>query len=379
MLKRLSASTMLASALVLGMPMAAHAFEITLSGDSEFKYQTWSDDEDNMGQANDSKMTNESHIIISAEKTSDSGLTYGTYYRIEAETGNGGSSNLKEDGHRLYVKGDFGQITLGGGAAGDTFYADVLDRMVNDEATSGEGLPGFNYFTAFATADETMSYHTPSFSGFKGGISVYDAGASSKGDVRELGLQYTADVMMDSAITLRYAHAQADDFAVNGSEGLSNDLDDDVDVGDAKAQSYGVDFTTGPFGFGISRNIVDADFESDTIPDQNIEVSNTGFAASYQASDALKITLGKVTSEAENSINSDAVFDGDITAFAADYTVAPGLTTGLTYSTWEGQNSFYGSNSGQCGPDNDDLRKCVKDADGKQSGNYTVLYMKVAF
>ena len=101
MLKRLSASTMLASALVLGMPMAAHAFEITLSGDSEFKYQTWSDDEVNTGGANDSKMTNESHIIISAEKTSDSGLTYGTYYRIEAEgLGANGDDNLKEDGHQ---------------------------------------------------------------------------------------------------------------------------------------------------------------------------------------------------------------------------------------------------------------------------------------
>lgn len=366
MLKKLSASTMLASALVLSVPMAANAFEITLSGDSEFKYQTWSDDEDNTGQANDSKMTNESHVIISAENTADNGLTYGTYYRIEAETGNGGGSNLKEDGHRLYVKGDFGQITLGGGAAGDTYYADVLDRMVNDDDTSSEGAPPFGYFTAFANADETMSYHTPSLSGFKGGISVYDAGSDSKGDVREIGFEYSANVMMDGAITLRYAHAQADDFDTTLDDGFTA-----ITLGDAKAQSYGVDFTSGAFGFGISRNIFDTDVK-DTSSEANIEFSNTGFAATYQASDALKLALGVVNAEGEVSTLNDEKVDGDITAFSADYTIAKGLTTGLSYSTWESQNTLLGSNHG-CTSD------CVKDPNGKEKGTYTVLYMKVAF
>ena len=51
------------------------------------------------------------------------------------------------------------------------------------------------------------------------------------------------------------------------------------------------------------------------------------------------------------------------TVFSADYTIAKGLITGLTYSTWEGQNT----------------EATVVADDGSQSGTYTVLYMKVAF
>ena len=85
MMKRLFATTMLASAVTLGGGLAVQAADITISADSEVKYQTWSDDVPNTGGANDSSIVNESHVIISAEDTSDTGLTYGTYFRVEAE------------------------------------------------------------------------------------------------------------------------------------------------------------------------------------------------------------------------------------------------------------------------------------------------------
>jgi len=339
MLKRLSASTMLASALVLGMPMAAHAFEITLSGDSEFKYQTWSDEAENTFAENDSKMTNESHIIISAENTSDSGLTYGTWFRLETEgLGANGDDNVKEDGHNLYIKGDFGKIQLGSnGSAGGTYYADVMDTVINDDATSGDGLPAYGYKTDANTTDQVMSYHTPALGGFKGGISFVDAGDDSKADGREIGLQFTGD-LMDGSFTLKYATSEyySDAVAVTPSDEVS-------------ATSIGGDLKVGAFGLHVSTNSED---KEDATGAKTQELSNTGFAGSYQASDALKLTLGRVSAE-DDTKESEL----NLTAFGADYTIAKGLKTGLTYTSWDGK----------------------KNATDDQDGTYTVLYMKVSF
>ena len=132
--------------------------------------------------------------------------------------GNGGGSNLKEDGHRLYVSGDFGKLVLGGSGPGGTYYADVLDEVTNDEYNSGVGLPGLGYFTDALTPDEVISYHTPSLGGFSGGVSVSDAGSASKADGRELGVQYSGN-LMDGSFTLKYAGSQYDGNGINGDPG----------------------------------------------------------------------------------------------------------------------------------------------------------------
>lgn len=361
MMKRLLASTMLASAVVLSGGFAAQAADVTISGNSEFTYQTWSDEGENTGGNNDSKMSNESHIVITAEAVSDSGLTYGTYYRIEAGTGNGGSSNLKEDGHRLYVSGDFGKVVLGGSSAGDTYYSDVLDRMVDkvyEGLTSGSGLPGFGYQTALS-GDEVISYHSPNLSGFSGGVSISDEGGASKADAREIGLKYTAAVMMDGSVTLRYASGQRTGSGIANTPMVvggpaANYAAEVVDSkkDEVSSTSFGFDFSTGAFGFGVSRN---TRVDEDPLGTKTKELSNTGFAATYQASDTLKLALGKVT--AEDAVLKDNSADLDLTAFTAAYTIATGLTTGLEYTTWSGQT----------------------DTTDSQKGTYTVLYMNVGF
>jgi len=349
MLKRLSASTILASAIVFGGGMAAQAFELTLKGDSEFKYETWSDDVDNTGGNNDSKTSNVSHLIVNADAVSDSGLSYGTWFRIESDTGNG-DGKLDEDGHHLYVSGGFGKLQLGSnGSAGGTYYADVFDEVTNDEGNTGLGLPSFGYGTDAKTGDEVITYHSPDLSGFKGGISFVDAGSESKADGREIGLQYTAS-LMDGSLTLKYASAQYDSDSVSPTAASD----------EYSATSFGGNVKMGAFGLYVSRNTIEE--ESAKQADKGTktkEVTNTGFAASYQASDALKLTLSMVSSE-DDVDKAEA----DATAFSADYTIAPGLSSGLTYTNWEGSDGT-GTEGGEKGND--------------QSGTYTVLYMKVAF
>jgi len=360
MLKKLSASTMLASALVLSVPMAANAFEITLSGDSEFKYQTWSDEMDNTGGQNDSKTSNESHIIIAAENTADNGLTYGAWFRIEAEgLGANGDDNLKEDGHNLYVKGDFGKVQLGSnGSAGGTYYSDVMDTVINDESTSGDGLPAYGYRTDANTSDEVMSYHTPTLGGFKGGISFVDAGADSKADGREIGLQYTGQ-LMNGSFTLKYASSEYDSNAVSKAavdantttDGTPNTIGSEpvTPSNEVSAASIGGDLKIGAFGLHVSRNTED---KEDANGNKTSELENTGFAGSYQASDALKLALGIASAEDETKDS-----EVNLTAFSADYTIAKGLKTGLSYTSWDGK----------------------KNATDDQDGTYTVVYMKVSF
>ena len=345
MMKRLLTTTMLASAVTFGGGLAAQAADITISANAETRYQSWSDDEDNTGGSNDSRITHESHIAIAAESTSDSGLTYGTWFRIEAEKGNGGGSNLKEDTSYLYVSGDFGRIVTGGFSAGDTYYSSVLDSVTNDELVSGVGDVNYDNFdaTTWLAGDEEITYHTPDLGGFKGGFTMGDAGSDSKADVRELGLQYSGS-LMDGSFGVKYAVGQADRAGTTGNE--------------VAATSFGVTLNTGAFGFSVSRNTREDEDENSV---KQKDLVNTGFGASYKASDQLKLSLARASFEDDH--DAAETKEGDVTALSADYTIAPGLSTGLTYTTWEGQ----------------DTEASVKDPDGNQSGTSTVLYLKVAF
>ena len=367
MKKYLYASTVLASLAVMGGGFAVQAAELSITGDSKFTYRTWSDDAEAENGMNSNKMTNESHVVIEAESTADNGLTYGTYFRIESETGNGGGSNLKEDGHRLYVSGDFGKFILGGGSVGDTFYSDVLDRSIGEDGTSSANDGLVDYQTALA-GDEVLSYHTPDFSGIKGGISFFDAGDASEANGLEYGFQYSTD-LMGGALTFRYAAASKDADgkdavapadakilanAEHGTDTAGTEVADFVPAvaevkpaDEVSATSLGVDFALGDIGFSIAMNTKeDTPEEGDAV-----ETESTGLAVTYQVSEAMKLALASVSAEKGDDDELSLM------SFSADYTLAKGLSTGLGYTTWD---------------------DAVKDKED-QSGTYTALYMKVAF
>ncbi len=340
MMKRLLASTALVSILAFSAGIA-HA-GITIGGDSKMSYEQWSDDAANVDNStvtqNDSKFVNESHIVISTETVSDAGLTYGTYFRIEAETGNGTSSNLKEDGHRFYVKGDFGEVRLGGGPAGDTFYLDITEQTENENNT-GVSLPFFGYKTGVsgAAGDEVVTYYSPSVSGLAVGISYGDAGSTSAADTVEFGASYSAE-LMDGALKLTYG---------NGSQKKNSGVS-----GKIAATSMGVTYSKDQLGVALAFNTHETESAAGVT---SSKASNQGVAVTYQVNDNLKLGLSRIMSEdTADAIKGEA----SQTALSATYTVTTGLTSGFGYTSWDGNTAG---------------------ATAIQSGTYSSIFMKATF
>lgn len=285
-----------------------------------------------LGGANNTSIVNESHVTFKAEKTTDSGLTIGIYNRLESDTGR----DNQEDGHRIYVSGDWGKIQTGSVGAGDTYLVDATGLVSEEgETFSGGALDG-GYHTA-QVGDNAISYHTQNVSGFKLGFTYGDAGSDSKADVTEYGVTYSTDVMGGS-LTLGYAGANV------------SKADSSVDAVSKSSSSYGATLVNDALTIRLSANTLTEDADNATL-DRNY--SNTGIGVSYAASDDLTLAASILTAE-EGKVKGAY----DETALSAVYKITNGLTSGISYTTWEGKAASTAT---------------------EQEGTYSVLWLKVAF
>ena len=346
-MKKLLVGTLALGAVSVSAPVSAQMMDdVSVSVDSMFAYKSWSDEGTDEGGANNSQANSVSHVTISASTTTDSGLTIGGSSKIESATGNSSKGNADEDGHKLYVSGDWGKLQTGSGGAGDTYGFNAAG-LVSEEGNSFNTKLGKSSsvnsqtFDALAN-DNAISYFTPNVNGFSAGFTYGDAGSGSKADVNEFGFTYSTDIMGGS-LSFGYSASEA------GKEGSDNATVANDQVSKS-ASSYGATLVRDDLTVTLSFNKNTEDANNNSF-DRNY--SNTGLGVSYAASDDLTLAASNITAE-EGKIKGTY----NETALSAVYKITNGLTSGISYTTWEGKTGA---------------------KETEQEGTYSVLWLKVAF
>lgn len=290
--------------------------EINLSGSSKWTYKDSDDGSEASGGKNNTSFGINNNVTIATSASSDSGLTYGTSLTLDT-----GGDNVAEDGMKLFVKGNFGELRTGGGGAGDSY-----------GLSAGGSVEGETLGSSVAKAvDNSISYFTPSISGFQAAVSYTDAGTDSKADSSELAVTFSTDLGAGSA-GLNYVTAATDGDGSDNGTGSGDDV------------SFGATYSVEALSLRVAINSSEAE---DAAGVTSTDKESVGFGLSYQLNDALKFGLYSI--DTENNVDDSEVSE---VAASLTYVIAPGLSTNLAHTSWE---------------DDDD------------SGSTTSAYIKVAF
>ena len=292
MRKVLLAST----ALVALGSVSAMAADVTISGTSEGYYKSYDKNGGFAGAANGTSMSLTNNVDFSFSQTTDSGLT------MNLAVGLSGAGNV--DDEKLSISGDFGTIRLSNDQEGVGDAAINGGAQTNDETTSLTAGLG-KYGTSMATG-AMITYYTPSMSGLSAGVSFADAGTATRSDVTEMRVAYTT-MMDDTSVTIDYVSSSTDD---NGTAGATSGSD---------ATSMGIAVSMGAMAF--SGNVATKSDNSNTY-----DYQSTSIGASYVLGNGMKV--GVYQNNGDN--DKDAKYEWEQTAASIDYTIAPGLSTGIT-------------------------------------------------
>lgn len=273
----------------------------------------------------------DTEIHIGGETTLDNGLTIGAHFEIEADTDE--SSNVEES--YAYFSGAYGRINAGAenGAVyllqvgapsadsnldglrqfvnpvnyGVTSYAGVLDGFgpgefigvdgitAGDLVNGGTGslfLEEFDYDDDQSGYSNKITYLTPVFSGFQGGLSFtpdVDGGnrdiegvnaddvAGSYGNVYEIALRYAGEFDgFGLTVGAGFTHAELEEDVAAGSFYVESGgaagfdaADTNIGLDDRQSWNIGLDLDISAFGIGAAYveddNGIDGDGDSETI------------------------------------------------------------------------------------------------------------------
>ena len=270
------------SALVAGAAFAAPAMaadgEIVWSAFTQFHAS--SQESDGQGATNKGLDFNtNSEIHLNAQTTADNGLTYGLHIELEADQ----SSDNDSDENDIWVSGDFGKVVLGDNdSAGDALDVNGTSvgftyGMFNN--FTGVGTPDHNGRTSVGFSDSgdstKITYFTPTFNGFKAGISFAPDGDEGQtisesetdfnnhvdGGVNYSGAfnDFTVDVGVSGG-THEVGQTAADDQTYYGVTGgirvgyagfkvaVAYSHEDQEDNFETDTFDVGVGYSTGPWG-----------------------------------------------------------------------------------------------------------------------------------
>jgi predicted porin len=282
----------------------------------------------------DFKFANDTEVHVNVAGESDTGLRYGATIELEADvTGDNRGEGLNADKTFIWIESDEnGRVELGNNSgaaqamhvtaaniARATGGIDGDDRFyINTSAAnflSRAELP--SAYAGGATEDATkISYYTPSFSGFSGGVTYTpdngDSGSAAgftgenNGDFENvfgLGLSYSAavsdDLTLDTAITAEFGE----------SELAANE--------DLAAWNIGAVLAHAETGVSIAASYLDSD-------DSGLTVGSNGETDAWTIGAAYEQGPWGVSVTYLESDSSDNDFNNLV--FGADYELAPGLT-----------------------------------------------------
>ena len=309
----------LASTALVALTSVASAADITVSGSSTFNYKSISDSAEYGAGKDGNSMAFDSSVSVGSTATSDSGLTYTTSADVF-------DANPVTN---MSVSGDFGTIKILSDGSGDGDAAAMSGDVAADETTGmadGSVAGAVSFDGDEAVAGGHVSYASPSISGANIYLGYTDGGADNENTTTSMGIKYATEAA-GASVTLGYASSSAD--------------------GGADATSMGVSISSGAVALTLAAN------SSETTTGTATDYSGTSVGLTYTVSDAMAIQMH--SKSAENDKDSD--YDYSETAVSATYTIAPGLTSAITYTSYD-----YTNNDGD-----------------KQDGSATNVELKVAF
>jgi hypothetical protein len=297
MRKVLLAST----ALVALGSASAMAADVTISGNTTWQYESYDQNGGFTGAANGTSIDHDSDVDFKFVNTTDSGLTI----TMAVGLNEGGS----QDDQKLTIAGDFGSIRLSNDQEGVGDAAINAGGLVNDETTSLTAGLG-KYGTSMSTGN-MVTYTAPSMNGLSAAVSFADAGTAVRSDVTEMRVAYST-AMDGTTIDIDYVSSSTDD---NGTAGAQSGSD---------ATSIGIKIGMGAVTFA-------ANAATKSLNDNSEDYSSTTVGASYNLGNGM--VIGVYQNDGED--DKEATYDYKQTAASITYTIAPGLTAGLTVTDTE--------------------------------------------
>ena len=335
--------------------VTAVAADVTISGNSKFRYHSWSDDEKDekiSGAENPSsnnEMGEDLELWIGASETSDSGLSYGFNMRLK-HADNGVNRNwiyIADDWGRIHAGRDhppFQKMSLGANWRGSV----AGGNYIGGAGTNGK-LRTDTWHTAVGSSTK-FAYYTPDISGLKIGVSYGDGGGTYHAknnptpadDSTSLGINYTVDVMNGSSLRLGYGFENTD--AADNADNTT----------DTKRTEFGIELTSGDFIGSIVR-FTDKDtvnkvykYDNNTMSNDTLNSDQTGTEVElgYNISENLFANVVLTDIKEKAGANKDDSYKS--TQLGVRYTIAPGLLLGVLHNMYEyeDKNSKKDSNDG---------------------------------
>lgn len=201
----LASSALVGASVLAAAPALADA---TVNGFVQWHLSAADQDVDNPDRGYDFVMNNEAHV--NASTTADNGLTFGVHIEFEADT----NATANTDEANLFITGSFGRLEFGdqdgagdqsmvnGSSVGFNYggVGNLTGSIVN--ANSGSAKTSADWSDS---SDSTkVTYYTPTFSGFRAGVSfapdsgsngtnVSDDSTGGIGDFVEGGVKYSGE------------------------------------------------------------------------------------------------------------------------------------------------------------------------------------------
>lgn len=303
--------------------------DLSISGNAQFTYKSWSDDyvddPDADSGNNNTSMGEGLEIWFNADQTADSGLTYGAAARLrEGTTG--------VDRNYIYMSDDWGKVTVGrqwaplySGSLGADWRGTIKggQQPAPDAVQKDSGIMTGSFITTSGKSSKII-YDSPNISGLKLGVSMADAGGASKGDSTSWRVTYGMDVMDGTGLKVSY-----------GTEAMkvanSTDAATDNDITEVGLEVSRGDFMLSAVQIGNSkeRNKKAADAKTAKTSDQKA----TEIELAYNATDAL--TLNFINFKNKEDAGTHMGDEYSSNALGVKYMIAPGLTANLIYTMSE--------------------------------------------
>jgi len=288
------------SALVAATGLASYAVaDVSVSGAYEFAYSTAStDDTDTDGDSYSSV----AEVAIKFTNKTDSGLTVSGLFDMDI-------ASDAEDEASMTIAGGFGSITLGqNDTAADAFGMTESD-VIAEDATAKPGSSTIDSNTDINGNDDgnKITYMLPAMGGLTAGISIEDGGVAGTSDSNTVGLRYS---MGD--ITAAYARLK--------TEATTKDIE---------STNFGVQWTNG------TTTVIGA-MGGYTANGEDRESAGVGIKQALDG--GMYIAASTMESEDDSDISSGEKEKYQTTMAEMGYTIAPGLSAVVSYTSYDYKN-----------------------------------------
>ena len=330
MKKILLATTAIIAAGAFSAPAQAE-LEVTVGGFAAFQAAAFDND---VATSTDRDFQSEAEIYVNADATADNGLQYGAHIALNSSTSD--TTNAYETG--VYLAGGWGRVEAGdmlgaselvvfaptvgigqiNGSYDDYIAAGVSPYALNDR--------GDHTFTAMDSGRSTkVTYFTPKYMGFQGGVSYAPETTSDGEDVKLAGVARDAYNVVE--LGLGYEGEFSGVMVKAG--GNYNFADTDATTEDLSAWTLGAQLGYQGFTFGGAYTD-----NGDSLRAANQDNSNWNLGLTYENG-----PWGVGVSYIDVSEDFAGGNDYNATVLGGTYMVAPGLSVGADLGFYDRDNT----------------------------------------